>query len=259
MRHAVLVFLFLLLTSCAMTADNAALRNEFAPSGALKVGVNYGNPTHTQPDPSGGAPRGVAPDLARELARRLGVPVQYVTFDAAGKMAEALKNGEVDLVFLAVDPERAAEIAFSQPYLEIYGTYLVRKDSPFKALEDVDRPGVRIIVGTRSAYDLHLTRAIKHAKLERGGGGLGYLADWRKGGYDAAAGVREALLAEARQDPGTRVLPGHFMVIPQAVGVPKGRPAAARYLDAYVAEMKASGFVRKALDASGFPEAVVPR
>jgi len=213
---------------------------------------------HTQRNPSGGEPLGVAPDLARELAKRVGVPVTYVTYDAAGKMAEGLKNGENDLVFLAIDPERAKDIAFSRPYVVIEGTYLVRKDSKFKRIEDLDRDGVKIIVGSKSAYDLFLTRELKKATLVRGGGGTGYLDDWRKGGSDAAAGVREALVAEAKRDPSVTVLEGHFMTIPQAVGVPKAREAAARYVDQFVAEMIASGFVRASLDKSGNTGAMVP-
>ena len=251
MRLAGLLSLSILIAGCAVQTIDPSVRNELAPTGALRVAVNYGNPVHTQRNPSGGEPLGAAPDLARELAKRVGVPVTYVTYDAAGKMAEGLKTGENDIVFLAIDPERAIDIAFSRPYVVIEGTYLVRKDSPFKRVEDLDREGVKIIVGTRSAYDLYLTREIKKATLARGGGGIGYLDDWRKGGYDAAAGVREALAAEAKRDPSLRVLEGHFMTIPQAIGVPKARQTAARYVDQFVAEMIASGFVRASLDKSG--------
>jgi polar amino acid transport system substrate-binding protein len=248
-----------LAAACAMTPDNAAIRQEIAPTGVLRMGVNFGNAVHTQPDPAGGAPRGAAPDLARELAKRIGVPIKYVTYDAAGKMAEGLKAGETDIVFLAIDPERANDIAFTRPYVQLEGTYLVRKDSRFNRVEDLDQDGVKIIVGTKSAYDLYLTPRIKRATIVRGPGGVGYLADWRKGGFDAAAGVRQALNAEARRDPAQKVLDGHFMTIPQAIGVPKARQNAARYIDAFVAEMIASGFVRRSLDASGNADATVPR
>lgn len=242
-----------------MTPDNAALRQEIAPAGELRVGVNFGNPTHTQRDPAGGPPKGAAPDMARELAKRLGVPVKYVIYDAAGKMAEGLKKGEVDIVFLAIDPERAADIAFTRPYLQLEGTYLVRKDSRFKRVTDLDQDGVKIIVGTKSAYDLYLTPRIKRATLVRGAGGLGYLEDWRKGGFDAAAGVRQALAAEARRDPSLVVLEDSFMTIPQAVGVPKARQAAVRHVDAFLGEMISSGFIRRALDASGNADATIPK
>ena len=259
MRPTFPLIFSMLLTSCATNMANPDLRKEFAPTGVLRVAVNYGNAIHTQRNPSGGEPLGAAPDLARELAKRVGVPVQYVTYDAAGKAADGLKAGEVDVVFLAIDPDRAADIAFTRPYVLIEGTYLVRKDSPFKQVEDLDRPGVKIIVGNKSVYDLHLTRVIKQATLVRGGGGVGYLADWRKGGFEAAAGIREVLAEEAKRDPSLTVLAGHFMTIPQAVGVPKARQAAARYADQFVAEMIESGFVRRSLDKSGNTAATVPR
>lgn len=259
MRPTFLILLATLVTGCAMTTIDPNVRNELAPTGVLRVAVNYGNIVHTQRNPSGGEPLGAAPDLARELAKRVGVPVKYVTYDAAGKMAEGLKAGETDIVFLAIDPERAADIAFTRPYVQIEGTYLVRKDSPFKRIEDLDREGVKIIVGSKSVYDLFLTRAIKRATLVRGGGGVGYLDDWRKGGFDAAAGIREVLAEEARRNPSLTVLDGHFMTIPQAVGVPKARQAAARYVDQFVAEMIESGFVRRSLDKSGNTAATVPR
>ena len=259
MRPTFLILLAILVSACAMTPDNSAIRKELAPNGELRMGVNFGNPVHSQPDPAGGPPRGAAPDLARELAKRIGVPIKYVTYDAAGKMAEGLAKGEVDLVFLAVDPERAADIAFTRPYLLLEGTYLVRKDSRFKRVADLDQEGVKIIVGTKSAYDLYLTPRIKRATLVRGGGGLGYLADWRKGGFDAAAGVRQALIAEARRDPSLMVLEDSFMTIPQAIGVPKARKAAAAYVDAFLGEMLASGFIRRSLDASGNADATLPK
>jgi len=259
MRPTSLIFLMIFAAGCAMTTLDPSIRNELAPTGELRVAVNYGNVIHTQRNPSGGEPLGAAPDLARELAKRIGVPVKYVTYDAAGKVAEGLKAGDVDLGFLAIDPDRAADIAFTRPYVQIEGTYLVRKDSPFKRVEDLDRAGVKIIVGSKSVYDLFLTRQIKHATLARGGGGVGYLEDWRKGGYDAAAGIREVLAEEAKRDPSLTVLAGHFMTIPQAVGVPKARQAAARHVDAFVAEMIQSGFVRRSLDKSGNTAATVPR
>ncbi len=240
------------------SSTDATPRSELAPTGVLRAGINFGNLVLAQRDRSGGDPLGVAPDLARELAKRAGVPVKFVIYEAAGKMAEGLKAGETDIVFLAIDPERAADIAFSRPYVQIEGTYLVRKDSAFKRIEDVDREGVKIIVGSKSAYDLFLTRAIKKATLARGGGGVGYLDDWRKGGFDVAAGVREALIEEARRDPSLTVLEGHFMTIPQAAGIPRARQAAARYVDDFIADMIASGFVRRALDKSGNTAAKVP-
>ena len=234
------------------------LRSELAPTGVLRVGVNYGNPVIAQRDPAGGDPRGVGPELARELARRVGVGIRYVTYESAGKMTDALKEGAWDLAFLAVDPGRAEEIAFSAPYVEIEGTYLVKKDAPFRLVGDVDRSGVRIAVGAKSAYDLYLTRNLTNAKLVRTVQVPESMAELRAGRADVVAGVKQALVAELKQNPDLRLIDGNFMVIRQASGVPQGRPNAARYLCAFIDESKASGFVRKALDASGHADAPVP-
>ena len=248
-----------LATSCAVTPSpppvSEALRKEFAPTGVLRAGTNYGNPVIVQRDPAGGAPRGVGPDLARELARRLGVPITYVTYDAAGKMAEAVKQGAWDVAFLAVDPAR--EIDFSAPYVQIEGTYLVRADSPLRAIGDLDKPGTRISVGNGSAYDLYLTRTLKNAKLVKAPTSIGAIDVFREQRLDAAAGVKNPLVEAAAKDKGLRVIDGNFMVIGQASGVPRGRPAAARYLREFIEEMKASGFVAKSLAASGISDATV--
>lgn len=240
-------------------AVSAALRNEFAPSGVLVVGVNYGNPVIVQKDPAGGEPRGVGAELARELARRLGVPVRYVTFDTAAKAADALKQRAIDIGFLAVDPARATDIDFSAPYVDIEGTYLVRRDSPLRSIADVDREGIRVAVGDKTAYDLYLTRALKNAKLVKAPTSIAAVEYFMAQKLDAAAGVKNPLAEIAAKDPALRVIEGSFMVIGQAAGVPRGRPAAARYLHDFVEEAKASGFVARALAASGITDATVSR
>jgi polar amino acid transport system substrate-binding protein len=229
----------------------------FAPTGALRVSINLGNTVLAQRAPDG-SPAGITPELARELAKRLGVRAELLTFDAAGKVFEAIKAGKIDVAFLAVEPVRAAEIDFTAPYVLIEGTYLVPKDSPLKAIEDVDRPGVRIAVATGSAYDLYLTRTIKHATLLREPSGPQALAMFKRDQLDAAGGVRQPLVEFAAANPEYRVMPGRFMAIQQAMGMPKGRAAAAvNYLKAFVEEMKASGFVADALRRSNQPDAVV--
>lgn len=228
-----------------------------APTGKLRVAVNYGNPVLAQKDPASGEPRGVSPDLAKELGRRLGVPVDFIVFDAAGKVFEAVKRGEIDLVFLAVDPVRGAEIDFSAPYVEIEGVYLVPDASPLKALEEVDRAGVRVAVARGSAYDLFLTRDLKQATLVREPSGPEAMEMFTRDKLDAAAGVKQAIEAFARERAGFRAIPGRFMVIAQAVGTPKGRPAGARYVRDFVEEMKASGFVADSLRRSGRADASV--
>ena len=229
----------------------------FAPTGALRAAINQGNTVLAQKDPKTGEPRGITVDLARELARRLGLPIELITFDAAGKVFAALKQGAWDIAFLAVEPVRAAEIDFTAPYVLIEGTYMVRNDSPFKAIEDVDRPGVRIAVATGSAYDLYLTRTIKNATLVRAPTGPEAMAMFLRDRLDAAGGVRQPLVEFADARPELRVMDGRFMAIQQAMGMPKGRDAAGPYLRAFIEEMKASGFCADALQRSNQPDAVV--
>jgi polar amino acid transport system substrate-binding protein len=259
MRRAACLLLALLLAACAMPQTvSPTLRSEFAPSGTLRAGVNFGNIVIAQKDAAGGDPRGVGPELARELARRLGVPVAYVTYDTAGKMADAVKQGAWDVAFLAADPARASDIAFSAPYVQIEGSYLVRRDSPLARLEDFDRKGVRIAAGLNTAYDLYLTRALKNAELVRFQTSQAaidaFVGDPK---LDAAAGVKNALEVTAQRVPGLRVIDGNFMVIGQAVGVPRGRDAAARYLNDFVEEAKRTGFVAESLRKSGITDATV--
>ena len=255
----VVLISFLLPSSLGAMADTVP-RNvvtELAPGGKLRAAINFGNIVLAQKDPAGGDPRGVSGELARELAKRLGVPVEYVTFDAAGKVFEALKAGAWDVAFLAIDPVRAAEIEFTGPYVVIEGAYVVPADSPLKTNEDVDREGVRVAVAHNSAYDLYLTRSLKNAKLVRESSGPRALELFRKDRLEVAAGVKQPIVLFAKEHPDMRVIPGRFMVIEQAMGTPKGREAGVRYLRAFVEEMKASGFVAKALQASGQIDAAV--
>ena len=231
---------------------------DLAPTGKLRAAINLGNSVLAQKDASGEI-KGVTADLAHELARRAGVPLELVPFEAAGKVFEALKTGVWDIAFLAIEPVRAAEIDFSPPYVLIEGTYMVLKDSPLKAIADVDKPGVRIAVGRGSAYDLYLTRTIKNATLVRAqtGGGRAMIDLFLGEKLEAAAGVKQPLVAYARTDPNVRVMDGRFMEIQQAMGTPKGRTLAAGYLRGFIEEMKASGFVADALKRSNQPDAAV--
>ena len=225
---------------------------DLAPTGKLRVSINLGNSVLAQGTP--GALAGITPDLAHELGRRLGVPVELTAFDGAGKAFDALKAGQLDVVFLAIEPVRAAEIDFTAPYVIIEGVYMVPKESSLKTVADVDREGVRIGVNKGSAYDLFLTRSLKAAKLMRGDSGIDlFVADK----LEAAAGVKQPLVAYAKSHPAVRVIDGRFMDIRQAMGTPKGRTAGARYLSAFIEEMKASGFVADALKRSNQPDAEV--
>jgi polar amino acid transport system substrate-binding protein len=230
---------------------------ELAPTGKLRAAINFGNTVLAQKDPAGGVPRGVSGELARELAKRLGVQIEYVTFDAAGKVFDALKAGAWDIAFLAVDPVRSAGIDFTAPYVVIAGSYAVPAGSALKTNEDIDHDGIRVAVARGSAYDLYLTRALKHATLVREPSGPEALTMFLKDKLEVAAGVQQPIIAFAKANPGVRVIPGQFMVIEQAMGTPKGRDAGLRYLRKFVEEMKASGFVEKALMASGQSDADV--
>jgi polar amino acid transport system substrate-binding protein len=231
--------------------------SELAPTGKLRVAMNFGNSVLAQKDPATGEPRGVAAALARELAKRLGLAIEFTGFDAAGKVTDAVAQGGLDIVFLAIDPVRGAGIDFTAPYVLIEGAYAVPSDSAIKTNEDVDRAGNRIAVARGSAYDLYLTRAIKHATLVREPSGPQAMDLFVRDKLEVAAGVKQPIMAFAKATPGVRVLPGRFMVIEQAMGTPKGRPAGARYLREFVEAMKASGLIAKALQDSGQTDAAV--
>ena len=231
--------------------STTSLRNELAPTGKLRVGINYGNPVLATRDPASGELRGVAVDLARELGRRLDLPVELVGFDAAGKMFEAVRAGAWDVAFLAIDPGRADEIDFTAPYIEIEGTYLVPAGSPFHAIEEIDRDKVRVGISAKSAYDLFLSRTMQRADLVRAPGPDAAFELLMTGQVDVLAGVRQHLVANSVKLPGSRVFADRFMAIEQALGIPKGRAEAARYLREFIEEVKASGLVAGAIERAG--------
>ena len=238
-----------------MTPVSPDVLQDLAPTGKLRAAINLGNMVLAQKDPATGRPKGITADLAHELGRRLHVEVELVPFDAAGKVFEAVKSDNLDVMFLAIEPVRANEIAFTAPYVIIEGVYMVPQDSKITRVDDVDRDAVRIGVNKNSAYDLYLTRTLKHATLMRSDDGI---AQFVKDKLEAAAGVKQPLVAFASKNPGVRVLDGRFMEIRQAMGTPKGRgDAGSRYLTAFVEEMKASGFVADALKRSNQPDAAV--
>ncbi|MET0970000.1 MAG: transporter substrate-binding domain-containing protein [Tardiphaga sp.] len=246
----------------AQSVPPAAL-HDLAPTGTLRAAINYGNSVLAQKSPDG-APRGVSADLAAELAKRLDVPLAYVPYEAAGKVFEGAKAGAFDVGFIAIEPVRAKELDFTAPYVVIEGTYMVAKDSPLKDVGDVDRDGIKMSVGLGSAYDLYLTRTIKHAAVLRAdaGGGSAMIKKFLDEKLDAAAGVRQQLDAYAKDHPEMRVMPGHFQEIRQAMAMPRveGKPhdAGLHYLKTFVEEMKASGFVAAALQRSGQVADVAP-
>jgi len=219
---------------------------DLAPEGVLRAAINFGNPVLAQQGPDG-APQGVSVALAKALARELDVRLEMVTFDAAGKVFAALEEGAWSVAFLAIDPVREEQIAFSEPYVLIEGTYLVGADSIYQHVQDLDQPGLKIAVGKGAAYDLFLSRSLKHAQLERATTSAGAVDLYIEQGLDAAAGVRQPLEKVAASNPAYRVLDGAFTSIRQAMAVPRTRVAGAAFVRAFVERMKAEGFVRAVL------------
>jgi polar amino acid transport system substrate-binding protein len=225
----------------------AAAIADLAPSGTLRAAINFDNTILATKDPTTGEPGGISVELAREVARRLNVAVAFVPYYAAGKVVEGLESAAWDICFLAIDPKRAEKIAFTHPYVVIEGAYLVPLASPIRDNTDVDREDVRIAVSSGSAYDLFLTRNLKHASLIRATTAKDVIPMFVEDKLEVAAGVRPMLEADVRSTPGLRLLPGRFMAINQAMGTPRGREVGHRWLTAFVEEMKASGFVAESL------------
>lgn len=241
------------------TMSATAAAASLAPTGNLRAAINLGNGVLAQRDPASGELAGVSVVLANELGARLGVPVELVTYLSAGMVFDAVDRDEWDIAFVAIEPERAEKVQFSLPYVYIDGTYLVRAAAGFVDIADLDREGVTIAVGRGAAYDLYLTRNLQRASLLRLPTSAEAVAAFKASDADAAGGVRQALMDAARDTSELRVLEGRFMQIGQGIAVPMNRaPAAAEYVGLFVEEMKASGRVRAALDASGQDGAVVP-
>jgi polar amino acid transport system substrate-binding protein len=239
-----------------MTADLNAIRSILAPHGTLRAAINFGNTVLAQRGPTLEESGGVSAAIARELARRLGTPLQFVPFDGAGAVVAEAKNGVWDVAFLAIDPLRAKDLDFTAPYVLIEGGYMVRDDSPLRSVDEVDRPGIRMTVGDRSAYDLYLTRTIEHATIKREPTSLEAIDAFLRDGYDVVAGVKASLAQYAATHSGLRLLEGRFMVIEQAMATVHGRQGR-DYLAALIEELKANGFVARELAASGQTDAVV--
>lgn len=229
------------------------VRADLAPTGALRASINLGNPVLAQGTAQD--PGGVTVDIAREIGRRLEVPVELVCFDAARKSFEAMATGQADICFLAVDPARATEVAFTAPYVVIEGVYAVPRDSALSTVDEVDSPGVRIGVKQGSAYDLYLTRELRNATVVRGDEGIDvFLAE----GLEAAAGIRQPIARFVAATPDVRLIDQRFMEIRQAVGTTKNRrPETVAFLHDLVEDLKANGFVADSLLRSGQPDASV--
>lgn len=241
-----------------MDTIEPSIVSAFIPTGKLRASINLGNPILANKDKQTGAPVGVSIDLAHAFAKRLGVELELVVFDSAGKSVDAVSNERADIGFFAVDPLRGEGISFTAPYVLIEGSYLVRNESPLQSNDQVDKPGIRVTVGKGSAYDLYLTRELKHAEILRAPTSPAVVDTFLAEKTEVAAGVKQQLEIDAKRLPGLRLLPGRFMVIQQAMGTPKGRgAAAAAILSRFVEDMKAQGFVADSLSRHGIQGATV--
>ena len=234
------------------------LLQTFTPTKKLRASINLGNPILANKDPQSGLPFGVSIDLAKNFAKLLGVELELVVFDSAGKSVEAVTAEKADIGFFAVDPLRGEGIGFTAPYVLIEGAYLVKNDSSIQANEEVDDAKNTVVVGKGSAYDLFLSRELKHAEIVRAPTSPTVVDIFVGEAHDVAAGVRQQLEADMKRFAGFRLLPGRFMVIQQAMGLPKSYgPEALAFLGAYVEEMKSSGFVAQSLKRHGIEGASV--
>ena len=256
-----LLFLFSHLSfSQPMNQIDAKMIQSFAPTGTLRVGINLGNPVLAGLDAGSQKPKGVTIDIANEIGKRTGIPVELVPFQTAGSTVDAIKTGKIDLIFVAIDPVRGADVSYTPPYIQIEGAYMVKADSNLKTNEDVDRSGVEIVVGKGSAYDLFLTREIKNAALFRAASSQAVVDDFMAGKGNVAAGVKQQLESDAKRYNSLRMLPGRFMVINQAIGIPKARPEYEKttlYLSSIIADLKSSGFVSESMKRHGIQGARV--
>ena len=253
-RRSLLALLGGGLVACASRPGAAAA---LAPTGRLRASINLGNPVLAKRDANGQA-AGVSVDLARALATQLQLPLDLLVVNSAGQSVEAVRSERADVGFFAIDPLRSEGIRFTAPYVLIEGAYLVRQDSPLRSNDEVDQAGRRVMVGKASAYDLYLTRELKDATILRAPTSPVVVDVFLAENADVAAGVRQQMEADAARLGGLRVLPGRFMEIDQAMGLPASRgDAAAKVLAAFVEQMKASGFVADALRRHGIGGALV--
>lgn len=233
-----------------MNTISSASFSSFVPTGTLRVGINLGNPILANEDSASGKLYGVTIDIANEIGKRISCPVQLTPFKTAATTLDAVKTGNIDLVFVAIDPVRGADISYTPAYIQIEGAYMVKASSPLQTNEEVDVAGNEIVVGKGSAYDLYLTREIKNANLLRAASSQAVVDDFMSGKGNVAAGVKQQLESDAKRYEGLRMLPGRFMVINQAIGIPKARSnyeSTTSFLSSVIAELKQSGFVADAM------------
>ena len=230
---------------------SSSVRSELAPKGVLRAGINLSNFLLVSGRNESGDPTGVAPDLARALAERLGVTIRYVPYASAGELADATGQGVCDVGLMGAEPQRAEKIAFSPAYVEIAATFLVGAESNLQSLGDVDRPGVRIASTARAAYDLWLERNIKHAQVIRADTLDGAFENFVSMKLDVLAGLHPRLLDDVQKIPGARILEGQFASVQQAVGTARPNTAGTALIREFVEEAKRSGLVARLIDKHG--------
>ena len=228
-----------------------AIRSDLAPNGRLRAGMNLGNALFTTKDPTTGELRGVSVDLMRELASRLGVPVDFVIHATPGDVADASERGTWDVAVLAIEQTRAEKIAFSPAMTEIEATYVVHKDSVLQSAGQVDTAGIRISAAEKAGYELFLTRTLRNATIVRTKGFRASVDLFNERRADALAGLKPALLESMDRMPDARILEGKFMTVNHGLGTPRDRLVAAEYLKAFVNEVNASGFVTRSIARHG--------
>jgi len=233
-----------------MNSIDPTLLSSFAPTGTLRVGINLGNPILANENPNTHELHGITIDIAQEIGKRIQLPVKLIPFKTAGATVDGVKSGDIDLVFVAIDPVRGADISYTPAYIQIEGAYMVKSSSPIKSNEEVDASNNEIVVGKGSAYDLYLSREIQHATLLRAASSQTVIDDFMSGKGNVAAGVKQQLESDAKRYDDLRMLPGRFMVINQAIGIPKARPQyeqTTAYLSNVISQLKQSGFVAQAM------------
>jgi polar amino acid transport system substrate-binding protein len=252
LKSVALGLLLVLLAGCTSSpVVSDAVRSELAPTGKLRAGMNLSNTLFTNKDVATGELRGVSVDLMRELATRLAVPVDFVVHATPGDVADAVDKGTWDVTILAIAQARAEKIAFSPAITEIEATYVVRKDSALRSVDQVDAPGIRISAPEKAGYELYLTQTLRNATLVRTKGFAASIDIFNARRVDALSGLKPALLASMSKLPDARLLEGKFMTVNHGLGTPRARRAAAEYLKAFVNEMNASGFVARSIERHG--------
>ncbi|MCH2661085.1 transporter substrate-binding domain-containing protein [bacterium] len=227
------------------------IRDELAPTGVLRAAINLSNFLLVTDKTAAGDPVGVSPDMARAVADRLGVGVEYITYATPGELADAAVEDVWDIGNIGAEPSRAQTITFTAAYAEIEATYLVPEGSAIQSVDAVDSAGRRIAVYERSAYGLWLCGNAQHAELVRVDGAQQAFDAFVEQGLDALAGLRPQLIQDVEELPGARILDGQFTAVQQAIGTKPARPAAAAFLREFVEEAKASGLVAELIARHG--------